>query len=114
MKVKVIKSNFEPTSPITLTIHKIIWNLISAAKFCTQNQARHHNVHLRTLSNLASGDEVYHQDPAGGDEDAAADDGADDDGDPVEESHLGLQLHLLLPPSSRLLTSLCKSIKYRV
>ena len=50
----------------------------------------------------------YHQDPAGGDEDAAADDGADDDGDPVEEGHLGLQLHLLLPANGRLLTSLDK------
>ena len=38
-----------------------------------------------------------HQDAAGRDEDPAADDGADDDGDSVEESHLGLQLHLLLP-----------------
>ena len=37
-----------------------------------------------------------HQDAAGRDEDPAADDGADDDGDSVEESHLGLQLHLLL------------------
>ena len=55
---------------------------------------------------MVSGDEVYHQDPAGGDEDPAADDGADDDGDSVEESHLGLQLHLLLPPAARLLTGL--------
>ena len=46
--------------------------------------------------------------PAGGDEDAAADDGANNDGDPVEEGHLGLQLHLLLPATSRLLTSLDK------
>ena len=38
-----------------------------------------------------------HEDSARGDEDPTADDGADDDGDPVEESHLGLQLHLLLP-----------------
>ena len=49
----------------------------------------------------------YHQDSTRGDEDPAADDAADDNGDPVKQSHLGLQLHLLvLHVGCRLVTSL--------
>ncbi len=41
------------------------------------------------------------QDATRRDEDATADDGADNDGDTVEESHLGLQFHHIVAPALR-------------